>query len=549
VPALVGLVIVWVLRARREELWAVARDVGLLSVTTAVLALPMWVGLSTFLGSDSPLFSSGHSTREDLGSLLQPLSGWQLAGIWPVGDFRMRAPTVVSILLIGLALAAAAMAIWLTVRRRQFTLTAYVALALVGCGVFYLVGSTSWVIGKALAIASPALLTGALVGGALLWSRRRLAGLLVLLAIGGGVVWSSALAYHDATLAPRPLLSELEHIGGLVAGKGPTFISDYEIYADRHFLRSGAPVEPAEYRSVNLLLRDGALLTDSAWADLDSFPLSTLEAYGSIVTRRSPAESRPPSIYQLVWQGRYYQLWQRPAQPSTRILEHIPLGESNTLPYCGATQSGGPTEPLCSANPVALPPCQQIQSLARRALHDHAQLVAYQRPAPIVARGDQTVWPGRWIHELAGHTLMPTTPGHVVAHIPVAIPQNYELWLDGNFARGFIISVDGERVGRIKDELSGFSGLRPPNLSLTAGFNGYVDVAQLSLAAGTHTFVFTYPHADLTPGSGDDEFTSLAVIALEPQSPASELISVPPLQAARLCGRPLDWIELVGTSS
>jgi hypothetical protein len=33
-----------------------------------------------------------------------------------------------------------------------------------------------------------------------------------------------------------------------------------------------------------------------------------------------------------------------------------------------------------------------------------------------------------------------------------------------------------------------------------------------------HTFVFTYPHADLTPGSGDNEFTSLSVIGLEPQT-------------------------------
>ena len=139
VPALVAVVIVWVFRARRERLWGVARDVGLLSVTTAALALPMWVVLSSFLGSDSYLFSSGgQPAHEKLGSLLQPLSGWQLAGIWPIGDFRLRAPTVASVLLIGLALLAAAVAIWFTVRRRQFTVAAYVALALVGCGVYYL---------------------------------------------------------------------------------------------------------------------------------------------------------------------------------------------------------------------------------------------------------------------------------------------------------------------------------------------------------------------------------------------------------------------------
>ena len=137
-------------------------------------------------------------------------------------------------------------------------------------------------------------------------------------ALAGGVLWSNALAYHDVTLAPRAPLAELQHIGKLVAGNGPTFVNEYEVYADRHFLREGAPVEPAEYRNVTLPLRDGVSLTESAWADLDSFPLSTLEPYRSIVTRRSPVESRPPSTYQLVWQGRYYQLWRRPLRRKPR---------------------------------------------------------------------------------------------------------------------------------------------------------------------------------------------------------------------------------------
>jgi hypothetical protein len=73
----------------------------------------------------------------------------------------------------------------------------------------------------------------------------------------------------------------------------------------------------------------------------------------------------------------------------------------------------------------------------------------------------------------------------------------------------------------------------------------FVHLADAFLEPGVHTFVFTYPHADLTPGSGNNEFTSLAAITLQRQSPASELIAVAPQQAARLCGRPLDWIELV----
>src|SRR5262249_24811151 len=151
-------------------------------------------------------------------------------------------------------------------------------------------------------------------------------------------------------------------------------------------------------------------------------------------------------------------------------------GESNALPYCGNAESGS-TLPLCPVNPVAVPPCTLIRSLGRRALAEHAQLLAYQRPAPIVVRADQTVWPEAWIDGAAEHTLTPTSPGQVSGHIAVASPQSYELWLDGNFDRGLEVSVDGGRVGTVKNELSGFHG---------GGLFSAVHVADLSLAAGTH---------------------------------------------------------------
>ena len=221
------------------------------------------------------------------------------------------------------------------------------------------------------------------------------------------------------TLAPRARLAELQHIGGLVAGKGPTFINEYEVYADRHFLREGAPVEPAEYRTVTLPLRDGAVLTKSAWADLDSFPLSTLEPYRSIVTPRSPAESRPPSIYQLVWQGRYYQLWQRPAHPTTRILEHVPLGESNALPYCGVTQNGHERAAVLG-RPRGDP---RLRAGTRpRAAARSPSMRGCRLSAPRTDRRArrQTLWPGAWIHDTEAHTLTPTTPGRRSRHIAVA---------------------------------------------------------------------------------------------------------------------------------
>jgi hypothetical protein len=525
---------VWLWRARAAHLLRRASiRVGSLAGLTLACSLPILVILSEALSYETPFTGTHPGREEELGNLIQPLSGFQLGGIWPVHDFRRTPATAPTVVLLAVVGAAALGALVWSYRRRRGGVALYVGVALLACGAGYLYHVTPWVMGKSLAISSPAVPLAAVMGGALLWGRSRLAGGVVLAILAGGVLYSNALDYHDATLAPHARLAELQTIGGLVAGKGPTFMNEYEIYADRHFLRRGDPVEPAEYRPVTLPLTAGTYLTKAAWADLDSFPLATLEPYRSIVTRRSPAESRPPSIYQLVWQGHYYQLWQRPAQPATRILEHVPLGESSTLPYCGSAQNGS-NKPLCSLNPVATPPCSQIQSLARRALGENAHLVAYQRPEPIVARGDQTVWPAAWVHAAPQRVLIPTTVGQAVAHIGVTNGERYEVWLNGSFDRGLEVSVDGERRGTLKNELALFSQM------------AYVHLADVFLAPGVHTFVFTYPHADLTPGSGGEyELTSLASITLQPKSLASEMITVAPRQAASLCGRPLDWIELV----
>jgi hypothetical protein len=540
-PALLVIGGAWLWRERhtlglRTRFAPIAR----LAALTAGCVVPVWVVLSGFFSNEgntlNQLFSSGQSSAVKLGNLIHPLSIFQLAGIWPVGDFRLTAPTVPSVLLIGIATVLGLAVVRTELRQRQPAVLLYVAVALVGCAVLYLAGATQWVVGKALAISSPALLVAGLAGGAMLWSRWRsrprlaVGGTLLTVAVAGGVLWSNALAYHDTTLAPRPQLADLEHIGTLVAGKGPTFVNSYEVYADRHFLRAGAPVEPAEYRTQTLALRTGAALTKAAAADIDSFSLSTLQPYRSIVTRRSPVESRPPSIYSLVWQGRYYELWQRPAQPTDAILQHIPLGESNTLPYCGQAE-GEPFRPLCSIDPAATPACSHIVAIAGTAARAHAALLAYQRPEPIVARGDQTLWPGRWIHDPGERSLTPTTPGQAVSHIAVANAERYELWLGGSFTRGFDVSVDGRHVGRVKDEL--------------VSIGGYVHVADAFLTPGVHTFGLTYPNADLTPGSGENGLTSLNAIALEPTNTPAELIRVTPTEAVKLCGRPLDWIEIV----
>jgi hypothetical protein len=94
------------------------------------------------------------------------------------------------------------------------------------------------------------------------------------------------------------------------------------------------------------------------------------------------------------------------------------------------------------------------------------------------------------------------------------------------------LRVDWHAVVRVKDEL--------------ASINGYAHVADLRLGVGVHTISLSYPGPDLTPGSAEAGLTLLSAIALVPaEVPTSRMITVAPQNANALCGRSLDWIEIV----
>lgn len=539
-PALVIVLALWRWRPRQTvstlRFSGSGHAIWWLAAMTALCAIPTWLALRGFLSGDGYLFISGESAapQHGLGNLFKPLSGFQLAGIWTVGDFRITAPWFPTALLITIVLATVVVGLYLTVKRRQFGLFLFVAVTMSAWGILVLIGSSPWAMGKALAISSTALLVVALIASAMLWSRSRW-GAVLFAAIAFGVCWSNVQGYHDALLAPSDRMSELAHIGKLVDGRGPTFVNDYEIYADRHFLRDGAPVEPAEYRPVDLPTSRGTLLVKSAYADLDSFSPATLLPYRSIVVRTSPVESRPPSIYHLVWRGRYYALYQRPARPANRIVTSVALGDQGTYPYCGSAENG-PFLPLCSIAPAAVPSCSMVRRLGSDARTVGGRLVAYERPNPIVARGDQVVWPAGWYHDAAARTLTPNRPGTAVAHISITVGRVFELWLGGSFARGFNVSVDGRHVGTVTNQIF--------------NVDGYVPVARIRLTAGVHRIDITYPKPNIwLPGTGDNGTTMLSAIALQPlHSPPTRMLTVAASNATALCGRSLDWIEVVAPS-
>jgi hypothetical protein len=473
----------------RRPVTSLPTKIGAFAAAAVMLAVPAIVAAVDWLPavSGSPLESGG-----ELGNLVRPLSALQAFGIWMTGDFRLRpsdaAPTYV---LIGLPAAAGLMGLWWAWRRRAWELPAYFAIMLLGSGVVVLTGSP-WVGGKAIAMASPAFLAAAMAGCAALFGLgRRVEAAVVAVAIAGGVLWSNALAYHEVWLAPRDQLHELETIGQRFAGQGPTLMNTYEPYGARHFLRREDPESASELRRRFDYLQNGVVLDKGGSADIDRFQLGGILAYRTLVLRRGPATSRPPSIYRLVRRGRYYEVWQRPAAGGRRILEHLSLGDEG--------------------HPSAVPRCADVRQLARLAKGAGGSLVASTRPEAILVA-------------------TPSLTGTATARVTVPAAGRYAAWLGGAWFGKSSVSIDGREVGARRAELN-WSNL-------------YTDLGSVDLGAGAHTVAVTYEAGGLHPGSGGAPF-SFGPLALSRVDAHEPLLRVAPSDARALCGRSLDWIEAV----
>jgi hypothetical protein len=469
-------------------------------VTALVLTLPALVTLADFLRSSN---RASFESDTELGNLIRPLRFLQIVGVWPSGDFRFDpSHRVTTALLLALGVAAVCAGVVSAIRRRAAGLLAGIASAVAGGVVFVAVGAP-WIGGKALAIASPLVLTCALAGCASVGSLPRreprpalVAGLGAAAVLAFGVAWSNALAYHDVDLAPRSQLAELERIGERFDGQGPALMTEYQPYGVRHFLRTLDAEGASELRRRPVFLRGGRVAGKSEYVDVDQVQLRSLLVYRTLVLRRSPTVSRPPAPYRLVWRGRWYEVWQR--QPRAAVLAHLPLG--------------GPLEP------AAVPPCARIARLATV-----GRTIAPPRPLNLVWSLTAASLPRDWV-PLTG-AVVPRGSG--TATLDLALPRTarYRIWLGGSVRGTVEAAVDGTRVGRVSSQLQ------------NAG--QWLDLGSTRLRGGTHHLTVTVALSALHPGTGGGAFP-LGPVALQPES-RSWLYS--PASATALCGRTLDWVE------
>lgn len=485
------------------------RRVGYFAIAAGVLALPAIVYGYEFL---HPAVGGVLTSQEELGNLVEPLSWLQFFGIWPAGDFRLDPDKLeATYVLIAVLVAAAAIGLGFAWRRRAWGLPLYVLAATLGCASVALFGAP-WVDAKALATASPAFVLAGLVGAvAVFGAGRRVEAVILAAAIAGGVLWSSALAFHEVSLAPRDRLSELERIGGRIAGRGPTLMTEYEPYGVRHFLRDADPEGASELRYRVIPLRTGQPLQKLGFADIDRFRLDGILVYRTIVLRRSPVGSRPPSIYKLVSRGRYYDVWQRPER-SPATVDHLPLGNEQ--------------------QPAAVPSCGAVKRLASET-RGGGSLATIARPETAFVEFGQSALPSRWRPDATRRGVFyPSGPGTIKASLSVPRAARYGVWLGGAFRGRIELSIDGQVTRIARHELS------------HAG--PWVPMGTVRLAPGFHSVVLKYEEGDLHPGSGGPPFP-LGPLALAPETVNGPVVRVSPARASRICGKRVDWIDVLET--
>ncbi|HTA13658.1 MAG TPA: hypothetical protein VK781_02225 [Solirubrobacteraceae bacterium] len=494
--------------AHREQ--SVGRFLGLLAVGLLVLlvgAWPTWVNISGSLHVAEVIASTSNP-----GNLHSPLRPTQLLGIWLGGNYE-QLPSGVALtlttVLVAFVFALALLGVWNLVRSRWYALAAWFALMIV----LWLVLSnyaTTWADAKSLMLTSSAAMLIVWAGIAALRASGssfvRLMAWPLAIVLLGAVLASDALQYNGSNLAPTARYDELASLNTRFAGRGPTLFTDFDEYAmyELRDLDVGGPdfVYPPPALA-------GAAGGYGRPVALDRVAPTALAAYPLIITRRDPTAERPPAAYRLLWRGTYYQVWGR--RPGSKpALAHLAL----------------------AGTPRAQ--CLQIGRLANLAGSRHARLVAALAPGALTIPIPRSRLrrPVGWARAKRG--ILMRKPGTLEIDFRAPAGGEWELWLKGDVMRELRVAIDGRPLGSIAGQIGG-------NSLVTNTFAPL----PVRLSAGPHTLAITRPGADLAPGDGGAAVLS-AIFLARPESPAGPaLVSVPAQRGRSLCGRRLQWVELV----
>jgi hypothetical protein len=263
----------------------------------------------------------------------------------------------------------------------------------------------------------------------------------------------------------------------------------------------------------NVVLRVPGGIYDQSF-DLDQEQLPFVESFGTIVTRRSPATSRPPANYRRTYENAFYEVWRRTSTP--HVLEHLPL---QSLYHADA--------------PVG---CAALHAMVRGAPRGSWLVVAESPPSVGYELLHATVRSPGWIADPNTYTpdaVTPLTPGAAGRIVTVPRSGTYRVWVQGTFPRPLRITLDGRTVGVV-------AGLNAPDEWLEGGV--------VHVRAGRHALDLFRRGGDLAPGDGgteaEDGNGSIGYVALVAEQP-ERMVRVALGAWHGQCGRLADWVELV----
>jgi hypothetical protein len=511
---LLGSAVLILARARPSRRWVPPLVAA--GALTALLAVPAVKTFSTFFHFARVSQASTGVGATQFGQLVRPLPLSQISGVWLAGDYRVplapghHAATltlIATVLMLGLLLPGL---IWALRRREIGPLLILGAMGLVTALVYPRV--SPYAQGKLLAIASPAVVLVALLALACAGGRGARRALSVL-ATGVGaalvlaVMASDLIAYGYDRVAPTARIDAISQTGDHFAGQGLVLWNEFEEYA-KYFARAArisVPFEALTPQQVELRVPAPFY---GHYFDLDQELLSFVERYPVIVTRRSPAASRPPADYQLVYGNAYYLGWRRTARP--QVLRHLP------------------EQQLYS--PASTVACSALRTLVANAPAG-TQLIAARPPEltwfePLYSSDRSFGW---GIYPPEPGAILPNSPGHASGVLTVRGNAHYAVWLQGDFPRTIQVRVDGRLVGAA-------SGADTPGQ--------WHKVAALYLSPGPHAVSISKTAGHRHFGPGDWAVGVIGPAALQREVP-EKLETVPVARWRTVCGTPADWVELV----
>jgi hypothetical protein len=491
---------------RRDGARRLSRIAWPIAAFSLVLILPVIFGpTGTFDALDESVTSAA-----ELGNLIGPLNFFQVAGVWPTGDFRFDPqlkPAAIALSAICLAIAALTVAVASRLGEHDgIPLVGSVAGAALGALAIASLGSP-WVDAKVMATLSPLLLAATLIGLVMLGERTgfRIEAAVLGALVAGTVAWSAFLAYQEVWFAPRDHFLELEEIGERFAGESPALGTEVSIYGPRHFLRKLDPEGASDRRARGIALTDGGVPEKGEYVDLDQIEPAELDTFALLVVRRSPAESRPPASFELAHQTDHYDVWRRRPAPGP-LVEHLPLGT------------------WLDAGDV--PECSEVRRLAQAA-GEGGELVAARVGTPIAVEFPPDSLPSGWV-SISPYTFAPDDSG--TAAVEIEVPKGeYQLWLAGSVFGGLELRLDGERVASER--------------AMIENTGGYEPLEAVRIPAGKRSLELEYSGAGLSPGSGADPWVIGPLVLETPEQGDLGTVTVAAASYERLCEGRWDWIE------